>query len=808
VPAARLNGGAVTAVRSVRPTPGRRAADHAVRMTDAHPNPGLEHVDAWWRAANHLGAAQIYLRDDPLLRQPLRAASIKPRLLGHWGTVPGLNLVWAHLNRVIIRDGLDAVFVTGPGHGGPAVYANAWLDGTTSALDPEVAEDEGGLTELVRRFSTPGGAPSHAAPDAPGSMNEGGELGYSLVHAAGVALDNPDLLVACVIGDGEAETATLSASWQLSAILHPRDDGAVLPILHLNGWKIANPTVLSRLPAERLRELLRGWGWEPIEVTIAAADPHPLAHERFAAALDAALKGISAVRAAPDGSLPRRPVIVLRSPKGWTGPAEVDGEPVEGTWRSHQVPLAEVAENEEHRAQLERWLRSYRPEELFDEHGAPTELVRANRPEADKRMSASRHANGGRNRRLQLPPLEPYTARDETAGATRTVGPWLRDLIAANSDFRLFGPDEVESNGLEAVFETTSRQWQLPLHEGDEALAPHGQVIELLDENLMQGLLEGYLLSGRHGLFTSYEAFIHIVDAMFNQHAKWLESARQVPWRQPVPSLNYLLSSHVWRQDHNGFSHQDPGFLDVVLNKRPEIVRAYLPADANQLLATMGLVLGTTDLVNVIVAGKHPMPVWQSLDEARRHLELGADAWPWAGTELAGEPVDAVLAAAGDVPTMEAIAAARLLAEHAPHLRVRFVNVLDLQRLLPPERHPDGLDDARFDELFTIDRPVVFAFHGYPTLVHRLTYRRRNHDGIHVHGFQEQGSTTTPFDMALRNDLDRCALAIDVLRRVPDARNEAVIERLEALREQYREHALERGEDHPDVSPSAVLRQR
>lgn len=769
----------------------------------------LQPVDAWWRAANYLSAAQIYLRDDPLLRRgPLEASSIKPRLLGHWGTVPGLNLIWAHLNRAIIRDGREAVFVTGPGHGGPAVYANAWLDGVLGRLDPAVAEDETGLTELVRRFSTPGGAPSHAAPEAPGSINEGGELGYSLVHAAGAALDNPGLLVACVIGDGEAETAALSASWQLSAILHPREDGAVLPILHLNGWKIANPTVLSRLPADRLRELLRGWGWEPVEVTIEADDPHPLAHARFAAALDAALAAVDAVRSAPDGSLPRRPVIVLRSPKGWTGPTAVDGEAVEGTWRAHQVPLAGVAEDDGHRAALEQWLRSYRPEELFTEAGGPSDRVLANRPAPEQRMSASEHTNGARHRPLVLPPLEHYSAEQDAAGATSTLGPWLRDVVATNATFRLFGPDEVESNGLEAVFEATDRQWQLPLHEGDEALGPRGQVIELLDENLMQGLLEGYLLSGRHGLFTSYEAFIHIVDAMFNQHAKWLESSTRVPWRRPVPSLNYLLSSHVWRQDHNGFSHQDPGFLDVVLNKRPELVRAYLPADANQLLVTMERCLGTVDLVNVVVAGKHPMPVWQSLDEARRHLELGADAWAWAGTEVRGEPVDAVLACAGDVPTMEAVAAVRLLAEHAPHLRVRLVNVLDLQRLLPPDRHPEGIDDERFDELFTADRPVVFAFHGYPTLVHRLTYRRRGHAGIHVHGFQEEGSTTTPFDMTLRNGLDRCTLAVDVLRRVPDARHDAAVERIEALREEYRRHAVEHGEDHPDVAPDRVLRPR
>lgn len=773
--------------------------------------PDLVAVDAWWRAANHLSAAQIYLRDDPLLRQPLEASSVKRRLLGHWGTVPGLNLVWAHLNRVVERDGLDALFVMGPGHGGPAAYANAWLEGTLSELDPEVGQDEEGLTELVRRFSTPGGAPSHAAPEAPGSINEGGELGYSLVHAAGAALDDPGFLVACVIGDGEAETATLQASWQLSAILHPRHDGAVLPILHLNGWRIAGPTVLSRMPPERLRSVLRGWGWEPIEVTIEGQDAHAVAHERFADALDRALEGIRAAREAPEGSMPMRPVLVLRSPKGWTGPGEVDGERVEGTWRSHQVPLDDVADDADRRAQLERWLRSYRPEELFDESGAPSAAVVANRPAPERRMSASDRANGGRIRReLDLPALDAFAATDAHAGATRTLGPWLRDVIATNDDFRLFGPDEVESNGLEAVFEATDRQWQLPVHEGDAALGPRGQVVELLDENLMQGLLEGYLLTGRHGILTSYEAFVHIVDAMTNQHAKWLESSSRVPWRAPVSSLTTLLSSHVWRQDHNGFSHQDPGFLDVVLNKRPELVRAYLPADANLLLATVERCLTTTDLVQVIVAGKHPMPVWLDLEEARTHLERGVDAWPWAGTAVEGEPVDAVLAGAGDVPTMEAIAAARLLAEHAPHLRIRVVDVLDLQRLASPAQHPDGIDDARFDALFTTDRPVVLAFHGYPTLVHRLTYRRTNHARIHVHGFQEEGSTTTPFDMAMRNGLDRCTLAIDVLRRVDEHGHEhdhaEAIARIEALRETYRSHAYEHGDDHADVAPTAFGR--
>lgn len=764
-------------------------------------------VDAWWRAANHLSAAQIYLRADPLLRAPLERSSIKTRLLGHWGTVPGLNLVWAHLNRVIARDGLDALFVMGPGHGGPSAYANAWLDGTLSVLDADLGQHEAGLVELVRRFSTPGGAPSHAAPEAPGSINEGGELGYSLVHAAGAVLDDPDLLVACVIGDGEAETATLSASWQLPAVLHPRDDGAVLPILHLNGWRIAGPTVLSRMPAERVRDMLRGWGWEPIEVTIEADDPHGLAHERFADALDEALVGIRAVRHAPEGALPRRPMIVLRSPKGWTGPGEVDGVPVEGTWRSHQVPLEGVADDDERRAALERWLRSYRLDELYDAHGGPSAAVLANRPPPELRMSASSRADGGRRRRaLELPPLEPHAATDAHAGATRTLGPWLRDVVAANPDFRIFGPDEVESNGLDAVFEVTDRQWQLAIHDGDEALGRRGQVIELLDENLMQGLLEGYLLTGRHGLLTSYEAFVHIVDAMTNQHAKWLESATRVPWRSPVSSLTTLLSSHVWRQDHNGFSHQDPGFLDVVLNKRPELVRAYMPADANVLLATMERCLSTTDLVQTVVAGKHPMPVWLDLDEARVHLERGADAWPWAGTEVDGEPVDAVLAASGDVPAMEAIAAARLVAELAPQLRIRVVDVVDLQRLLPPDLHPDGLDDARFDALFTTDRPVVFAFHGYPTLVHRLTHRRTNHDGFHVHGFAEEGSTTTPFDMALRNGLDRCSLAIDVLQRVDADEHADVVRHLEHLRERYRAHAYEHGDDHPDVVSTAFGR--
>lgn len=776
----------------------------------------LEIVDAWWRAANYLAVGQIYLLDDPLLREPLTPASVKPRLLGHWGTTPILNLVWAHLNRVIVERDAEVLFVAGPGHGGPGIVASGWLDGTYSELYPQVSRDEQGMRRLFRQFSFPGGIPSHAAPETPGSLNEGGELGYSLVHAAGAVLDNPDLVAACVVGDGEAETGTLAASWHLGAFLNPVSDGTVLPILNLNGYKIANPTLLARMPEEQLAELLRGYGWAPLFVAggFDGEDPRAV-HERFAGALERAFDDIAAIRAAAaagDTARPRWPAIVLRTPKGWTGPREVDGLPVEGTWRAHQVPLAGVRDDPAHLAQLESWLRSYRPAELFDDEGRPRELLDAVRPRGDRRMSATPHADGGRLRRpLTLPPIDPHAVvggRGTSAEPTRRLGGWLRDVIAANpTTFRLFGPDEVASNRLDAVYEVTAKQWQGDLLPTDEHLAPHGRVIEVLNENLAQGLLEGYLLTGRHGVFTSYEAFIHIVDSMFNQYAKWLESSAEVEWRHPVSAFTYLLSSHVWRQDHNGFSHQDPGFLDHVVNKRAGVVRVYLPPDANSLLVTMEHCLQTRDLVNVVVAGKQPTPSLLDLDEARSHGEQGLGVWEWAGSEVAGDEPEVVLACAGDVPTVEALAAARILRDEIPDLRLRFVNVVDLMRLQPANEHPHGLDDEAFDAVFTRDKPIVFAFHGYPALIHRLSYRRAGHAGLHVRGFVERGTTTTPFDMLMLNDLDRFRLVMDVLHRVPRLRDTAagLARRMADERDIHRRYTREHGEDMPDVSEGAGM---
>ncbi|RWZ55069.1 phosphoketolase family protein [Labedella populi] len=794
----------------------------------------LEAVDAWWRAANYLSVGQIYLMGDPLLRESLQPDSIKPRLLGHWGTSPALSLVYAHLNRLIVEKGVPTVYVCGPGHGGPAMVANAWLDGTYSELFPDVTLDEAGLRRLVRQFSFPGGIPSHAAPETPGSINEGGELGYSLMHAYGAALDNPGLVVACVIGDGEAETGPLATSWWGNAFLDPRSDGAVLPILNLNGYKIANPTILSRIPETQLVEFFRGHGYEPILVSGGFDGEDPmLVHRSFARALDDAYDRIcriwtsardaetlddrTADRTA-DRTVERPPMIVLRTPKGWTGPAEVDGAPVEGTFHAHQVPLSGVRDNPDHLAQLERWLRSYRPEELFESDGSPSAVLDALRPVGGLRMSASLHTNGGTVEPLVLPDIAPHAvavdpdgdgARTETAGATGVFGGWLRDVVAANpTTFRLFGPDEVASNRLQAVFEETDRAWQLPTVATDEHLATDGRVIEALSEHLMQGMLEGYLLTGRHGLITTYEAFVHIVDSMFNQHAKWLESAAGVPWRKPVPSLTYLLSSHVWRQDHNGFSHQDPGFLNVVVNKQADVVRVYLPTDANTLLVTMEHVFRTEDRINVVVAGKQEQPAWLSLEEARAHVDAGLGRWDWAGTELdggdaadsdSGVDPDVVLACAGDVPTLETIAAAQLLRQRVPGLRIRVVNVSDLMKLQDPDQHPHGLPDEEFDALFTRDRPVIFAFHGYPTLVHQLAYRRTNHGNIHVRGFVEKGTTTTPFDMVHLNDLDRYRLALDVLHRIPGLEGKPGMRRLadewHLARTEARAYAYEHGED-------------
>jgi xylulose-5-phosphate/fructose-6-phosphate phosphoketolase len=771
-------------------------------------------LDAYWRAANYLSVGQIYLLDNPLLHEPLLPEHVKPRLLGHFGTTPGLNLVNVHVNRAIVERELDAMLVVGPGHGGPACVANAYLEGTYSELYSDIGGDLAGLRALFRQFSFPGGIPSHAAPETPGSINEGGELGYSLVHAFGAAFDNPDLLVVCVVGDGEAETGPLAASWHSNKLLDARRDGTVLPILHLNGYKIANPTILSRIPEADLLSLLCGYGWEPHVVSggFDGEPPEPV-HRRLAKTLDSALDAIDAIQrsARENSGRPdvRWPMIVLRTPKGWTGPAQVDGQPVEGTWRAHQVPITEVRENPDHLRALEDWLRSYRPEELFDDSGALVDELAALPPRGARRMSASPHANGGELlRALDLPDFRDYGVTVErpavrSSEATRVLGGFLRDVIARNPDnFRLFGPDETASNRLDAVFEVTGRAWNARVEPVDAELelAPEGRVMEVLSEHLCEGWLEGYLLTGRHGVLNSYEAFVHVVDSMFNQHAKWLEAARAIPWRRPVASLNYLLSSHVWRQDHNGFSHQDPGFLDVVVNKRAEVVRVYLPPDANTLLSVADHCLRSRDYVNVIVAGKQPALDYLSVEEAIAHCTRGVGIWEWASTDEGREP-DVVLACCGDIPTLETVAAAAILRERLPDLAVRVVNVVDLMRLQPDSMHPHGMEDREFDALFTTDRPVVFAFHGYPSLVHQLTYRRTNHENLHVHGFQEQGTTTTPFDMVMLNDLDRYRLVIDVVDRVPGLaasaahlRNDMVEARLHG-RMWTREH----GEDMPEI---------
>ncbi|MFF5454631.1 phosphoketolase [Streptomyces sp. NPDC012950] len=783
------------------------------RSDDASPtDEEIDALDAHWRAANYLAVGQIYLMDNPLLREPLEPEHIKPRLLGHWGTSPGLNLVHTHLNRVIRNRGLDALCVWGPGHGGPAVLANSWLEGSYSEVYPDVSRDEEGMARLFRQFSFPGGVPSHVAPETPGSIHEGGELGYSLAHAYGAALDNPGLLVACVIGDGEAETGPLAASWHANKFLDPVHDGAVLPVLHLNGYKIANPTVLARLPEAELDELLRGYGHEPLHVT--GDDPRHV-HRAMAAAMDTALDRIRDIqRGARDGGSserPRWPVIVLRTPKGWTGPAEVDGLPVEGTWRSHQVPLPGVRENAEHRAQLEAWLRSYRPEELFGDDGAPSARVLACVPDGERRLGATPHANGGLLRRdLPVPPLERFAVAVEEPGATRheptgVLGDLLEAVMAATADrrdFRLVGPDETASNRLQAVYGASGKAWQEPLLKTDEHLDRHGRVMEILSEHTCQGWLEGYLLTGRHGLFSCYEAFVHIVDSMVNQHIKWLRTSRALPWRAPIASLNYLLTSHVWRQDHNGFSHQDPGFVDHVLNKSPEVVRVYLPPDANTLLSVADHALRSRDYVNVIVAGKQPCFDWLSLDEARAHCARGAGVWEWAGTEDGTREPDVVLACAGDVPTQEVLAAAGLLRLHLPDLAVRVVNVVDMTRLMPHEEHPHGMTDGEYDALFTTDRPVIFGYHGYPWLVHRLAYRRAGHANLHVRGYKEMGTTTTPFDMVVRNDLDRYRLVMDVIDRVPGLGVRAVGVRQAMADARARHHSWirEHGTDMPEVA--------
>ncbi|MFJ4008703.1 phosphoketolase [Streptomyces sp. NPDC090026] len=772
----------------------------------------LTALDAHWRAANYLSVGQIYLMANPLLTEPLRPEHIKPRLLGHWGTSPGLNLVHTHLNRVIARRALDALCVWGPGHGGPAVLANSWLEGSYTETYPDVTRDAAGMARLFRQFSFPGGVPSHVAPETPGSIHEGGELGYSLAHAYGAAFDHPDLLVACVVGDGEAETGPLATSWHSTAFLDPVHDGAVLPILHLNGYKIANPTVLARMDRAELDAFFHGHGHEPLHVE--GDDPETV-HRAMAAAMDTALDRIAAIQRAArrEGAAerPRWPVIVLRTPKGWTGPAEVDGVPVAGTWRAHQVPLSGVRDNPEHLRQLEQWMRSYRPEELFDERGAPRSVVLGAVPAGSRRLGATPYANGGLLlRELPLPPLERYAVAVDKPGTTlheptRVLGDLLRDVMAATADrrdFRLVGPDETASNRLQAVYAASGKAWQERTLPVDEHLDRHGRVMEILSEHTCQGWLEGYLLTGRHGLFSCYEAFVHIVDSMVNQHLKWLRVSRRLPWRAPVASLNYLLTSHVWRQDHNGFSHQDPGFVDHVLNKSPEAVRVYLPPDANTLLAVADHALRSRDYVNVIVAGKQPCFDWLSLEEARVHCARGAGIWDWAGTEVAGREPDVVLACAGDVPTQEVLAASRLLRRHLPDLSVRVVNVVDIARLMPAAEHPHGMSDFDYDGLFTTDKPVVFAYHGYPWLIHRLAYRRTGHPHLHVRGYKEIGTTTTPFDMVVGNDMDRYRLVMDVIDRVPGlaVRAAAVRQHMEDVRLRHHAHIRAHGVDLPEVA--------
>jgi len=770
-------------------------------------------LDRYWRAANYLAVGQIYLTANPLLAEPLQAEHIKPRLLGHWGTTPGLNFIWAHLNRAIRAHDAEMMIVIGPGHGGPAALANVWLEGSYTDTYPSVQRDSAGMHQLFRQFSFPGGVPSHVAPEVPGSIHEGGELGYSLSHAHGAAFDNPDLIVACVVGDGEAETGPLATSWHSHRFLNPAGDGAVLPILHLNGWKIANPTVLARLPEDELDALLRGYGYEPAYVT-GSHDYVP--HLEMAGTLDTAIGRIRGIQAEARAGRPQTgvgwPMIVMRTPKGWTGPVEVDGLPVEGTWRAHQVPLAEVRTNPAHLRQLEEWMRSYRPEELFAADGSPYPDLLAHVPAGTRRLGSSPHANGGvLLRDLDLPDFRDYAVLVQAPGAresepTKVLGTMLRDVLRRNDEqrnFRIVGPDETESNRLTAVLEVTGKTWEEQTLPVDRNLAPDGRVLEILSEHTCQGWLEGYLLTGRHGWFSCYEAFIHIVDSMFNQHAKWLKVARQLPWRRPVASLNILLTSHVWRQDHNGFSHQDPGFIDHVMNKKAEVIRVYLPPDANTLLSVADHCLRSRDYVNVIVAGKQPNPDWLDMDSAILHCTRGAGIWEWASSDGDGDGAepDVVLGCAGDVPTLEVLAATDILRRELPDLRVRVVNVVDLMRLQPAAEHPHGMSDAEFNALFTADRPVIFAYHGYPWLIHRLTYRRDGHNNFHVRGYKEEGTTTTPFDMVMMNDMDRFHLVMDVIDRVPGLAPRAarLRQKMTDSRSRARSWTREHGEDLPEV---------
>ncbi len=770
----------------------------------------LGRIDAYWRAANYLSVGQIYLMDNPLLREPIHREHIKPRLLGHWGTTPGLNFLYAHLNRIIAARGQEMIYVTGPGHGGPGLVANTWLEGTYSEIYPSIGQDAHGMKRLFTQFSFPGGIPSHVAPETPGSIHEGGELGYSLAHAYGAVFDNPGLVTACVVGDGEAETGPLATAWHSNKFLDPVGDGAVLPILHLNGYKIANPTVFARIGDEELEALFTGYGYEPYLVS--GDDPETM-HQLLAATLDEIFDKIAAIQRAAregsdDGGRPRWPMIIFRTPKGWTGPKELNGLPVEGTWRAHQVPLPAPRDDAAQLAALEEWMRSYRPEELFDETGAPCHEIVARAPTGDLRMGANPHANGGRlTRPLELPNFRAYGVKvgspgETVAEPTRVLGYWLRDVIrdnAAYRNFRLVGPDETESNRLGAVYEATDKVWRAEVKPVDVHLAPRGRVMEILSEHTCQGWLEGYLLTGRHGLFSCYEAFVHIVDSMVNQHAKWLKVTRALRWRQPIPSLNYLLTSHVWRQDHNGFSHQDPGFIDHVVNKKADVIRVYLPPDTNTLLSVADHCLRSRHYINVVVAGKQPQPNWLDVEAAALHCARGLGIWDWASNDD-GDP-DVVLACAGDVPTMEALAAVELLRQYLPDLKVRFVNVVDLMRLQPASEHPHGLPDPEYDAIFTTDRPVIFAYHGYPWLIHRLTYRRAGHDQLHVRGYKEEGTTTTPFDMLVMNDMDRYHLVMDVIDRVPGLARRAATVRQEMVdrRVRHREYVRRTGEDLPEV---------
>ncbi|HEX4073027.1 MAG TPA: phosphoketolase family protein [Planctomycetaceae bacterium] len=770
----------------------------------------LRRMDAYWRAANYVAVGQIYLHDNPLLREPLKLEHVKPRLLGHWGTTPGQNFVYVHLNRIINQYDLNMIYIAGPGHGGPAIVGHTYLEGTYSEFYPNITQDEAGLKRLFTQFSFPGGIPSHVAPETPGSIHEGGELGYSLSHAFGAAFDNPDLLVACVIGDGEAETGPLATGWHSNKFLNPKLDGAVLPILHLNGYKIANPTVLARISREELEQLLRGYGYVPYFVE--GDDPARM-HQLMGETLDTVVSEIKRIQteARQGGSKgrPRWPMIVLKTPKGWTGPKVVDGQQVEGTYRSHQVPLSAPAKNPEHLRILESWLRSYKPQELFDKNGRLLPEVAELAPKGNRRMGANPHANGGiLLRDLRLPSFADYAVNVPSPGAvfaedTGTLGKFLRDVIKENDDqknFRIFGPDETASNRLTAVLDATNKQWEAQIIETDDHLAPAGRLIEVLSEHQCEGWLEGYLLTGRHGLFNCYEAFIHIIDSMFNQHSKWLKVTRKIPWRRSIASLNILLSSHVWRQDHNGFTHQDPGFIDLVCNKKAEVIRVYLPPDANCLLSVMDHCLRSRHYVNVVVAGKHPAPQWLNMDQAIKHCTAGIGLWEWASNDAGGDP-DLVMAAAGDVPTLETLAAISILRKALPELKIRMVNVVDLMRLQPSTEHPHGMTDKEFDTLFTRDKPIIFAYHGYPWLIHRLTYRRANHDNLHVRGYKEEGTITTPFDMTVLNEMDRFHLAMDAVDRLPQVGGKAAYI-LQACRDKLIEHGeyiRKHGEDMPEI---------